>query len=103
MKHVSFRILSIVLALTISSALIYALSHAGKSTKGPIENAISYTGEAVKNIEQKLIVENRSERREDKLEWLKPYFKNKKLLESTPLRYCLAHSIMKLKRITKVL
>ncbi|MCW3124112.1 MAG: hypothetical protein JWQ38_3604 [Flavipsychrobacter sp.] len=81
MKHISFRILSTLTAITISSLIVYGLAHAGRSTKGPIENAISYTGDVVKNIEQKLIVENREEKRETKLLWLKPYAENKKLLE----------------------
>ncbi len=69
-----------VVALTISTLIVFALSHAGKSTKGPIEDAITYTGEAVKQIEQKLIIEDREEKREDKLAWLKPYAANRKLL-----------------------
>jgi hypothetical protein len=80
MKHVTFRIVSTLAAIIISSLIVYALSHAGKSTKGPIENAISYTGDVVQHIEQKMIVESREEKRSNKLQWLKPYFENKKLL-----------------------
>ncbi len=42
---------------------------------------MAYTGDVVKTVEQKLIVENREDKREDKLQWLRPYFENKKLLE----------------------
>ena len=80
MKNASFRIISTLVAIAISSLIVYALSHVGKSTKGPIENAITYTGDAVKDIEQKLIVESRPEKRSDKLQWLKPYIQNKRLL-----------------------
>lgn len=80
MKHIVFRIVTTIAAIAISSLIVYALSHAGKSTKGPIENAMSYTGDVVKNIEQKLIVEQREEKRADKLRWLKPYADNKKQL-----------------------
>ena len=80
MKRVSFRILTTLLAIGIASLIIYALSHAGKSSKGPIENAMTYTGEVVKDIEQKLIVEQRGEKREDKLKWLNEYAASKKLL-----------------------
>ena len=80
MKHVSFRILSTLIAIGISSLIVFALSNAGKSTKGPIENAISYTGEVVKDIEHKIIVESRPEKRSDKLQWLTPYAQNKNLL-----------------------
>jgi beta-mannanase len=84
MKSATFRIISTTLAIIISSLIVYALSHAGKSSKGPIENVMSYTGEAVQNIEKKLIVEAREEKREDKLQWLKPYFDSKKLLLHPP-------------------
>lgn len=80
MKHISFRIISTLVAITISSLIVYALSHAGNSTKGPIENAINYTGDVVQNIEQKLIAEQREDKREDKLKWLKPYAGSKKQL-----------------------
>ncbi len=80
MRTVTFRILSSLIAIIISSLIVFGLSHAGHSTKGPIENAISYTGDVVKDIEQKLIVEQRSDKREDKLVWLKPYFGSKKLI-----------------------
>mgnify|MGYP003705210925 CR=1 FL=1 len=43
MKSAGFRILSVVLAIVISSLIVYALSHAGKETKGPIENAMTAT------------------------------------------------------------
>jgi len=79
MKSITLRISSVLIAITISSLLVFGLSHAGHSTKGPIENAISYTGDVVKNIEEKLIVEQRSDKRGDKLQWLQPYFENKKL------------------------
>lgn len=79
-KHISFRIITTLAAIGISSLLVYALSHAGRSTKGPIENAMEYTGDVIKNVEQKLIVENREEKRSDKLKWLQPYTENKKLL-----------------------
>ncbi len=80
MKSASFRIISTILAIAISSLIVYALSHAGKSTKGPIENVMTYTGDAVKNIEQKIIVEQREDTRKDKLKWLEPYINSKKLL-----------------------
>ena len=76
MKSASFRILSVLAAIIISSLIVYALSHAGKETKGPIENAMTATGDMVKDIEKKLIVEQREEKREDKLKWFQPYATN---------------------------
>jgi len=84
MKSATFRIMSTVIAIIISSLIVYALSHAGKSTKGPIENVMTYTGDVVKGIEQKIIVEQREDTRKDKLKWLDPYFENKKLLLHPP-------------------
>lgn len=81
MKHISFRIISTLVAIIIASLIVYLLSHAGKTTKGPIENAITYTGDVVKTIEKKLIVESRPEKREDKLKWLKPYQDTIRLLK----------------------
>lgn len=81
MKHISFRIISTLVAIIIASLIVYLLSHAGKTTKGPIENAITYTGDVVKTIEKKLIVESRPEKREDKLKWLKPYTDTIRLLK----------------------
>ncbi len=81
MKSATFRIISTLLAIGISSLIVYALSHAGKSTKGPIENVMIYTGEAVKDFEQKAIVEQREEKREDKLKWFQPYTLSRKMLE----------------------
>ena len=80
MKKVVFRILSTLIALGIASVIIYVLSHAGKSTKGPIETAMTYTGDAVKHMEESLIMDKRSDKREDKLQWLQPYYNDKKLL-----------------------
>ncbi len=82
MKSAGFRILSVVLAIVISSLIVYALSHAGKETKGPIENAMTATGDMVKDIEKKLITEQREEKREDKLKWFQPYASNIKLLRN---------------------
>ena len=81
MKSATLRIISTIAAVIISSLIVYALSHAGKETKGPIENAMTATGEVVKDIEKKLIVEQREDKREDRLNWLKPYRESKKLLE----------------------
>ncbi len=81
MKIISIKIASTVVALIISTIIVYALSFAGHSTKGHIENAMAYTGDMVQQIEQKLIVENRSEKRKDKLTWLAPYMERKKRLD----------------------
>jgi beta-mannanase len=80
MRSATMRIISTILAIIISSLIVYALSHAGRESKGPIETAMVATGEMVKDIEKKLIVEQREEKREDKLAWFKPYTTSKKML-----------------------
>ncbi len=75
-KKIVFRVGYTVLAIGISSMIVYALSHAGNSSKGPIENAMSYTGDVVKNIEHEMIVEQRTDKREDKLKWFHAYLQN---------------------------
>ena len=78
-KKIAFRIGYTLLAIGISSMIVYALSHAGNSSKGPIENAMSYTGDVVKNIEHEMIVEQRTDKREDKLKWFHAYQQNASL------------------------
>lgn len=80
MKSATFRILTTTLAIIISSLIVFALSHAGKQSKGPIETAITATGDMVKTMEKKLIVEQREDKREDKLAWFKPYTTSRKQL-----------------------
>jgi len=75
-KKIVFRVGYTLLAVGISSMIVYALSHAGNSSKGPIENAMSYTGDVVKNIEHEMIVEQRTDKREDKLKWFHAYLQN---------------------------
>ena len=75
-KKIVFRVGYTLLAVGISSMIVYALSHAGNSSKGPIENAMTYTGDVVKNIEHEMIVEQRTDKREDKLKWFHAYLQN---------------------------
>jgi Glycosyl hydrolase family 26 len=79
-KKIAFRVGYTLAAIAISSMIVYALSHAGNSSRGPIENAITYTGDVVKNIEHDMIVEQRQDKREDKLKWFHAAQDNKKAL-----------------------
>ena len=80
MKSALLRIIATIVAIVVSSMIVIGLSHAGHATKGPIENAISYSGDVVKAIEKTLIVEKRADKREYKLQWLLPYFESKKMM-----------------------
>lgn len=80
MKTRAFRISTTIIALSIGALIVVALAFAGKKTKGPLENFFSYTGETVQNVEQKIIIERRENKRADKIKWLNEYRKNPALL-----------------------
>lgn len=62
-----------VLALLLGIGIVWALTMVSKKGKGPVENAISTVSETVNNVEQSVILEQRSETRSDKLKWLSHY------------------------------
>ena len=77
MKIVQFRVITTVVAVAVATVIVVVLTHSGNSMKGPIENAVTYSGDVVQKIEKKLIVEERTDKRSDKLAWLQPYLQNK--------------------------
>ncbi len=79
-RKVPFRVISALLAILIATFLVFALSSGGDSSKGPIENAMANIGEFFNNMELKLNMRSRTNKRENKLTWLKPYFKDKNLV-----------------------
>jgi hypothetical protein len=81
MKKLHIRIISTVIAVAISSVIVIALSYAGSATKMPIEIVLTNTGEMVKNMEEKLIVNKRVDTRAGMLNWFIPYTQNKQMLE----------------------
>ena len=85
MKHKSYRILFTIIALVLGVGIVLALSFAGKQSKGPIENILTKASIVVSNVEQNLIVEQREEKRSDKLAWLEPYKNNPALLKRPKL------------------
>ncbi len=70
------RIFIAFLALTLGGAIVFGLTFVGEMTKGPIEDALSGAGEAVREVEEKIILEQRTETRADQLAWLKNKKKN---------------------------
>ena len=56
--------------------VVLGLSFAGGKTMGPIENALSKTGEAVQAAENEMILKNRQGKRADRLNWFQPYITN---------------------------
>lgn len=80
MKKIAFRLGLVVVAALVAAAMVYGLTSVGKQGKGPIEQAMDYTGEVVTSVEQKIMTEPRAERREDKLQWFRAYKADRKLL-----------------------
>ncbi len=62
-----------VAAFALGAIIVLALSLAGNKTKGPIENLLTQTGNAVENVENKVILQQREYKRADKLAWFKPF------------------------------
>jgi hypothetical protein len=74
------RILAVLVALSIAGGIVWALSFAGKKTEGPIETALVKASDAIEAVENTVIVEQRTEKRSDKLAWLNVYKTNKNAL-----------------------
>ncbi len=74
------RILSVLAAVILAGSIVWGLSFAGKKTEGPIETVLVKASDAIQTVENTVIVEQRTEKRSDKLAWLKPYKSNKNLL-----------------------
>lgn len=75
-----FRIGSTMLALSLGTALVLLLTLTGKSSRGPIENFFSFTNNMAHNVEEKMIIEQRKDKRSDKLKWFDEYKNNPTLL-----------------------
>ena len=75
-KRRTSRILYVVAAVIIGSALVYLFTLAGNKMKGPIENLLVNTENAVQKVEEKAILEQREYKRSDKLEWFAAYASN---------------------------
>ncbi len=70
-------------AFVISIGIVWALTLASNTTKGPVENILIKASDAVSKVEQNIILEQRQETRKEKMKWLQPFRTNKqKLLHS---------------------
>ena len=67
------RTLLTVGAFILGAGIVVALSLAANQTKGPIENLLMATGNAVENVENKVILQQREYKRADKLAWFAPF------------------------------
>ena len=65
-----FRIIATFLAIFMGAIIVFALTYVGEKTQGPIEDAFTGAGEAVRLAEEKIILEKRSKTRAEQLSWL---------------------------------
>ncbi len=95
-KRSSRRVFYLITAVAAGSGLIYVLSIAGNGMKGPLENLMVQTTEAVHDVEQHAILEQREDKRSDKLEWFKPMIENvEKLKHPTTMLFGASDSYSK--------
>jgi Glycosyl hydrolase family 26 len=67
-------VLRIIIALTailLGGAIVFGLTYVGKQTQGPIEDVLTVAGDAMRDAEEKIIIEKRTKTRADELPWLK--------------------------------
>lgn len=76
MKNKTFRITIVVAAFAIGITLVLALSLAGNKVRGPLEDFFSFTEQAVNSVEKNLILDQRKNKRANKLQWIRGYVKN---------------------------
>ena len=76
LTHKAKRLVYVLLAITLGSGIVLALSMAGEKSKGPIENLLDHTSEAVQDIEKQVILDQREDKRSDKLKWFEAYQQN---------------------------
>jgi len=64
------RITLTVFALALGTALVFGLAYIGKKTQGPIQDMFTNAGDAIRGLEEKAILKQRSEARMEQLRWL---------------------------------
>jgi len=64
------RIALTVFALALGTALVFGLAYIGKNTQGPIQDMFTNAGDAIRGLEEKAILKQRSEARIEQLRWL---------------------------------
>lgn len=71
------RIVYVIIALLFAFLLVYIFSIISKGTKGPLRTLFSKAGEAIENVEDKLITNQREKKRLNKLVWFDSIRNNK--------------------------
>jgi len=74
------RTLIAIIAMIAGITLVYLLSLLGNQSKGPLESLFSKAGNAVEEVENNIILEQREESRTKKLAWFNNYRENKEAI-----------------------
>jgi len=88
MKTTTFRVTATVAALLAAIAIILALAYAGDQGRGPLERLFSSVGSKVRKAEARMMLQARTTKRADRLQWFQPYA-NKASLMKDPDRILL--------------
>jgi len=86
-----FRILYTLLVVLFAAGIVVVLSYAGSKTHGPIEYLLSKLGSYVKDTEDALILQQRTDKRINKLGWFQLYKLNPDVLKNPPVVLLGAH------------
>src|SRR5579859_3289799 len=81
MKTKAFRISVVAVAFLLGIGLVWLLSKAGDKVRGPLEDLFSFTEETVNSVEKNLILDQRKDKRANKLKWIQGYVKNAERLK----------------------
>src|SRR5258708_31824178 len=81
MKTKTVRISIVVVAFLFGLGLVWLLSKAGDKVRGPLEDLFSFTEETVNSVEKNLILDQRKDKRANKLQWIQGYVKNAERLK----------------------
>ena len=78
MTSKSKRVLYTLFAFILGIGIVLALTMAGEKTKGPIEQILTTASNVVAKVEDKIILEEKTDKRIDKMKWLKTMTSNDK-------------------------
>jgi hypothetical protein len=78
----TYRFAFMSLAFALAILIVYILSVAGDSSKGPISNMLNKVGENIQDVEKSLIIDTREDKRKDKLKSFDSIRNNIELLKN---------------------
>lgn len=82
MRIITFRLTTALIALGVGGALVTAFMLAGNTVKGPLDYLFSQMASGVRTVEARMMIESRTEKRSDQLQWFAPYTQDMDLLRN---------------------